>query len=126
EVIENPTENEINVSVQWDSNYGYSSNRYISYTSDGDLVFETDDTSVAVGETTLNDDLVGHVYGTSTSTVRPTQISYNNSDDLSRTYNLTIPAGERRALMQFVVQHANEGLLLNAIAELEAGDPAML
>lgn len=107
ELLSNPTEGDISVSVAVDTNLGSDGNTVLVTTSDGDTVIEptdtwtvTDDLSDGGGDPSL-----AHVYAGPGASVVPTvtmplgRIIY--------TYDVTVPAGSRAVLMHFDSQNAN-------------------
>ena len=114
EIIENNGDTDVNAKVTIKSYLGdsYSNETHLIETASGDAEFTTDDRYI------ISDDADGtgipavvHVFGGDGAQENISEASYQdygyyNYDELSYTFDLTVPAGGRKIIMHFASQNA--------------------
>jgi hypothetical protein len=107
ELLRNPTDADISVVVEIDTNLGSDGSTVIVTTSDGDTVVEAADTWTVTDDATDGggDPSLAHVYAGQGASVAPTVTVPTGR--IVYAYEVTVPAGGRVALMHFDSQNAN-------------------
>ena len=113
EILVNPTAADINVSVVLRTNLGSDSSTQLVATSDGDLAFTvaddyliTDDSSNGGGDPSMT-----HVFSGPGAVLEPSSVTASvPGDNITYTFNVLVPAGERVILMHFASQNSNRSV----------------
>lgn len=108
EVLENPGTSAVTTAVNISGNLGSDTSTVVTSTSSGDSSvtiddqwFATDDSSDGSGDPSL-----AHVFQGTSSTITAASVSVSY-DDIAYSWNVTVPAGARVALMHFAVMKPN-------------------
>ncbi|MFN3200917.1 MAG: lectin-like protein [Bradymonadia bacterium] len=119
ELIENPTEEAIDITVELDTNLGSDSDTYIAADDSGDgtagiedMWFITDDEDITEDPTMLH-----YYYGP--GAIVPPDFVRQDEDDLLWRYTTTVRPGERVAIMHFAAQNGSLAAALENIETLE-------
>ena len=122
----NESPDDITVIINVASNFGADSSNYVAESSDGDLVFDADDRWVITddysngGDPTNTTVFFGPDSPVSNSEfVTSSVFNCAGSEGLSARIDLTVPAGERRALMFFHSMSANGDLASAAARQFD-------
>ncbi|MCZ7678373.1 MAG: hypothetical protein M5U28_06205 [Sandaracinaceae bacterium] len=128
EVLENTGSSAVSTTVSITGNLGsdsltvlHASSSGDAFASTADLWFASDDSSDGSGDPSL-----AHVFSGSSSSITPSAVSLV-TDNLTYTWNVTVPAGGRVVLMHFAVQTSNRAAsVAEAMRLVEAPDDAVL
>jgi hypothetical protein len=126
--LQNPTDADISVPVVYENNYGSDGSTSVSGTSSGDTVFDpsdrwlvTDDGTITAGDPANTTVLFGPDSPAVTpSSVSQTVFTYWGDQGTQATYNITVPAGETKALMMFQQLNTTSSDALMAASEFDS------
>ncbi|MCU7892445.1 MAG: hypothetical protein KZQ78_12870 [Candidatus Thiodiazotropha sp. (ex Ustalcina ferruginea)] len=130
ELIENRSEAEQVVTVKLSGWIGSLSRTQLLASSSDSIELDQNDQFVVPTDYFVTDDdcdgcgspAVGLLFKGATTQYAPDTVRLAGSGYYSVTYQITIPAGERRALMHYMVQHSDPVTTLGKIDELHAAD----
>ena len=110
EIVENNGSDEVTVQLRILTYLGSGSNTQVLSTSSGDTVFNTWDRYIVTdddGEDGSGTPTMVHVVSGDYAEVKPAEITMPASYYIATTYDVTVPAGERRIIMHFASQNTN-------------------
>jgi Bacterial Ig-like domain/Carboxypeptidase regulatory-like domain len=121
EIVENSGDTELTTSVRISSSMGAGSHSIIAATSNGNTTFETNDDFIVIDDDgTLSTPAVAFVFSGPYAEVMPDVVTTNipGSNSVSYTFEVTVPAGERRIIMHFASQNSSQNAAIMKASDL--------
>lgn len=129
EIVENNGSEEVTVQLRILTYLGSGNNTQVLSTSSGDTVFNTWDRYIVTdddGEDGSGTPTMVHVVSGDYAEVKPAEITMLGDYYIATTYDVTVPAGERRIIMHFASQNTNRAAAFAKAEQLRHLDNSAL
>ncbi|RLB69921.1 MAG: hypothetical protein DRH04_04420, partial [Deltaproteobacteria bacterium] len=129
EMVENRGAEEVTVQLNIRTYLGSGSNTQVLATTSGDTAFNAWDSYIVTddnGDDGSGSPAMVHVVSGDYAEVKPTTITMNYGYYIVTTYDVTVPAGERRIIMHFASQNIDRASAMSRAEQLRHLDGAAL